>query len=82
MVYTLICLNMDLTKSLYIHKFYRDDMEDDYWIEYVISTSSEISSEWRDHPLENKTVIDWAESSDIFLEYPNAVKINFLQQKV
>lgn len=73
---------MDLTKPLYIHKFYRDDMEDDCWIEYVISTSSEISSEWRHRPLENKTVIDWAESSDIFLHYPNAVKINFLQQKV
>jgi hypothetical protein len=66
---------MEANETLYIYKFDRDDMEGMCWIEYVVSTSLDISSEWRHNPSENETVIDWEETSDIEYRYPNATKM-------
>lgn len=65
-----------MTEKLYLHRFDRDDMEGMCWTEYVVSSDSFLSSDWRHIPSEKKTVIDWSESSDIMYDYPDAVKVN------
>lgn len=51
-------------------------MEDMCWTEYVISSRSNLSSEWRHIPNEESSVLDWGESSDIIDSYPTAVKVS------
>ena len=63
------------TEKLYIHCFDRDDMEGSCWTEYVVSSDSFLSSDWRHIPSEEKTVFDWSDSSDIMYDYPDAVKV-------
>jgi hypothetical protein len=67
---------MNTSDKLYLHCFFRDDMEDMCWNEYVISNRSNLSSEWRHIPNEESSVLDWGESSDIIDSYPTAVKVN------
>ena len=64
-----------MAEKLYIHRFERDDMEGAYWTEYVVSYRPKLSSEWRHNEVENYSVIDWAETSDIERRYPDAVKV-------
>ena len=64
-----------MSEKLYIHCFDRDDAEDTYWTEYVVSSRSDLSSEWRHIPEEDYSVIDWGESSDIMYQYSDAVKL-------
>jgi hypothetical protein len=60
---------------IYLHRFDRDDMEGMCWTEYVISSLSDLSPEWRHIPSEEKTVLDWSDSSDIQYLYAGAVKV-------
>ena len=62
---------------IYLHRFDRDDMEGMCWTEYVISIRSDLSPEWRHIPSEEKTVLDWSDSSDIQYQYlyAGAVKV-------
>lgn len=64
-----------MTEKLYLHRFDRDDMEGMCWTEYVVSSDSFLSSDWRHIPSEEKTVFDWSDSSDIMYRYPDAVKL-------
>jgi len=64
-----------MSEKLYIHRFDRDDLDGICWTEYVVSSRSDLSSEWRHIPSEEKTVIDWGESSDIMYRYSDAVKL-------
>ena len=66
---------MSTNDKLYLHCFFRDDMEDMCWNEYVISSLSDLSSEWRYIPDQESSVLDWSESSDIMDDYPTAVKV-------
>ena len=50
-------------------------MEGMCWTEYVISSRSDLSPEWRHIPSEEKTVLDWSDSSDIAYLYAGAVKV-------
>ncbi len=59
--------------QLYIHRFDRDNMEGAYWTEHVVSSRSDITPEWRHIPSEEKTVLDWSDSSDIESQYPSAL---------
>ena len=60
---------------IYLHRFDRDDMDGMCWTEYVVSSRSILSSDWRHIPSEEKTVFDWSDSSDIMDDYPEAVKV-------
>ena len=61
---------------IYLHRFDRDDMEGMCWNEYVVSSRSNLSSEWRHIPDQESSVLDWSESSDIMDDYPTAVKVS------
>ena len=61
--------------KLYIHRFDRDDLDGMCWTEYVVSSRSDLSSEWRHIPEEDYSVIDWSDTSDIQERYPDAVKL-------
>ena len=64
-----------MSNKFYIHRFDRDDMDGMCWTEYVVSSRSDLSSQWRHIPSEEKTVIDWSDSSDIMYRYLDAVKL-------
>ena len=64
-----------MSEKLYIHRFDRDDLDGTCWTEYVVSSLSDLTSEWRHNPEEDLSVIDWGEDSDIMYRYPDAVKL-------
>ena len=56
---------------LFVHTFDRED-SDAFWTEYVLSSSKELSEDWRHVPSESDSVLDWGESSDFLKDYPTA----------
>jgi len=56
-------------QPVYMHEFWKSDGEDGYWggyTEYVLSTLTYLSYEWRHNPEEASTVIDWSDNPDSF----------------
>ena len=64
-----------MSEKLYIHRFDRDDLDGMCWTEYVVSSCSDLTSEWRHIREEDYSVIDWSDTSDIMERYPDAVKL-------
>jgi hypothetical protein len=54
-----------MEKQFYMHEFWRGYDEDGY-MEYVLSTLTYLSYEWRHNPEEAVTVIDYSDNPDSF----------------
>lgn len=52
-------------QSVYMHEFWRGYDEDGY-MDYVLSTLTYLSHEWRHNPEEAVTVIDYSDNPDSF----------------